>query len=48
MTISSKAAFPALSPKPLIVHSTCLAPFNTEEREFETANLNHYDNEQRI
>ena len=37
ITISSKAAFPALSPKPLIVHSTCLAPCSTDDKELETA-----------
>ena len=38
MTISSKEALPALSPRPLIVHSTCLAPSLIAAREFATAN----------
>ena len=37
ITISSKAALPALSPIPLIVHSTCLAPAVTPAKEFATA-----------
>ena len=37
ITISSSAALPARSPRPFIVHSICLAPFNTAEREFATA-----------
>ena len=37
ITISSKAALPALSPKPFIVHSTCLAPACTPAKEFATA-----------
>ena len=37
ITTSSKEALPALSPRPLIVHSTCLAPFRTAAREFETS-----------
>jgi 2-isopropylmalate synthase len=36
LTISSKAALPALSPIPLIVHSTCLAPAVTPAKEFAT------------
>ena len=38
MTISSKAALPALSPIPLIVHSICLAPAITPAKELATAN----------
>ena len=38
ITISSSAALPALSPMPLIVHSTCLAPADTPAKEFATAN----------
>ena len=38
ITISSRAALPALSPNPFIVHSTCLAPFKTEDNELDTAN----------
>ena len=38
ITISSSAALPALSPIPLIVHSTCLAPAWTPAKEFATAN----------
>ena len=37
MTISSKLALPARSPKPLIVHSTCLAPPITAAKELATA-----------
>ena len=37
MTISSKLAFPALSPIPLIVHSTCSAPFLTAAKLLATA-----------
>ena len=37
ITTSSNDALPALSPKPLIVHSTCLAPFITADKEFATA-----------
>ncbi len=37
ITISSRAAFPALSPSPLIVHSTCLAPFKIHSIELATA-----------
>ena len=37
MTISSMAAFPALSPIPLIVHSTCRAPDTTAANELATA-----------
>ena len=37
ITISSSAAFPALSPIPFIVHSTCLAPEIIALSEFETA-----------
>ena len=37
ITISSSAAFPALSPIPFIVHSTCLAPDWTPANEFATA-----------
>ena len=38
ITISSKAVLPALSPKPLIVHSTCRAPpIITPANEFATA-----------
>ncbi len=36
ITISSSAAFPALSPIPLIVHSTCLAPAVTPANELAT------------
>ena len=38
ITTSSKAALPALSPIPLIVHSTCLAPAATPAKAFATAN----------
>ena len=34
MTISSSAAFPALSPIPFIVHSTCLAPAEIPAKAF--------------
>ena len=37
ITISSREALPALSPIPLIVHSTCLAPAETPANEFATA-----------
>ena len=37
ITTSSKAALPALSPKPFIVHSICLAPACTPAKEFATA-----------
>ena len=37
ITTSSRAAFPALSPMPLIVHSICLAPAVTPAKEFATA-----------
>ncbi len=37
MTTSSSAAFPARSPIPLIVHSTCLAPPRTPASELATA-----------
>ena len=37
ITTSSNEAFPALSPNPFIVHSTCLAPFITADKEFATA-----------
>ena len=37
ITISSKAVFPARSPKPLIVHSTCLAPASTAAKELAVA-----------
>ena len=37
MTISSSAALPARSPKPLIVHSTCRAPPITPASELATA-----------
>ena len=37
MTISSIAALPARSPRPLIVHSTCRAPLATPARLFATA-----------
>ena len=37
MTTSSSAALPARSPRPLIVHSTCRAPFRTPASEFATA-----------
>ena len=37
MTISSSAAFPARSPMPFTVHSTCRAPFSIAAREFATA-----------
>ena len=36
MTISSSAAFPALSPIPLMVHSTCLAPAEIPAKAFAT------------
>ena len=36
ITISSNEAFPARSPRPLIVHSTCLAPFTTASSELAT------------
>ena len=35
--ISSTAAFPALSPRPLTVHSTCVAPLSIAAKEFATA-----------
>ena len=37
ITISSSDAFPALSPRPLTVHSTCLAPSPMAAWEFATA-----------
>ena len=37
MTTSSSAAFPALSPSPLMVHSTCLAPLTILSNELATA-----------
>ena len=37
ITISSSDALPARSPKPLIVHSTWRAPFNTADSELATA-----------
>ena len=37
ITTSSSAAFPARSPKPLIVHSICLAPAATPAKELATA-----------
>ena len=37
ITTSSSAALPALSPKPFIVHSICLAPACTPANEFATA-----------
>ena len=37
ITISSRDALPALSPKPLIVHSICRAPFSKPAIEFATA-----------
>ena len=37
MTISSRDALPALSPIPLMVHSTCLAPACIAARELATA-----------
>ncbi len=37
MTTSSRAALPARSPRPLIVHSTCRAPASTAASEFATA-----------
>ena len=37
ITISSSEAFPARSPMPLIVHSTCRAPARTPASEFATA-----------
>ena len=37
MTISSRAALPALSPIPFIVHSICLAPALTPDKELATA-----------
>ena len=37
MTTSSNAALPALSPKPFIVHSICLAPAWIPANEFATA-----------
>ena len=37
ITTSSRAAFPALSPKPFIVHSICLAPAWTPANELATA-----------
>ena len=37
ITISSRAAFPALSPIPLMVHSICLAPAESPAKEFATA-----------
>ena len=38
ITISSIEAFPALSPIPFIVHSTCLAPASNADKELATAN----------
>jgi hypothetical protein len=38
MATSSKDALPALSPMPLMVHSTCLAPFATPANEFAVDN----------
>ncbi len=38
ITISSSDALPARSPRPLIVHSTWRAPFNTADSELATAN----------
>ena len=37
MTNSSRAAFPARSPIPFIVHSICLAPALTPDNELATA-----------
>jgi len=37
ITISSKAALPALSPIPLIVHSICLTPADNPAKAFATA-----------
>ena len=37
ITISSRAAFPARSPMPLTVHSTCPAPASIAASEFATA-----------
>ena len=37
ITTSSKAVFPALSPKPLMVHSICRAPLITPEIELAVA-----------
>ena len=37
MTTYSNAALHAISPKPLIVHSICLAPAATPANEFEPA-----------
>ena len=37
ITTSSRAAFPALSPIPFIVHSICLAPAITPAKELATA-----------
>ena len=37
ITISSRAALPARSPSPLIVHSICLAPPATPAKELATA-----------
>jgi len=37
ITTSSNAAFPALSPRPFIAHSTCVAPALTPANEFATA-----------
>ena len=37
ITTSSKEVFPARSPIPLIVHSTCLAPFANAEIELAVA-----------
>ena len=37
ITNSSREAFPALSPIPLMVHSSCLAPFFTASRKLATA-----------
>lgn len=37
MTISSSAAFPARSPMPLMVHSTCPTPASTAASELATA-----------
>ena len=37
ITISSRDAFPALSPRPLIVHCACCAPASIAAKEFATA-----------
>ena len=37
ITISSRDVLPALSPRPFIVHSTCLAPPSTPARAFAVA-----------